>query len=121
MIDWQPTAARLGYSSEESMWQELYDGQKLSIAQLSARLGVSRNTVRLALERRGVHIRKRGGANNKSLTLSPEILDDIRQHGILTVAKKLKLNYTTLYKRLRKAGLSVADLRGSKEKADAGI
>jgi transcriptional regulator of acetoin/glycerol metabolism len=111
MIDWVPVVQRLGYASEDAMWKDLYDAQRLSIAALAQRLGVSRNTIRHTLERRGVTLRGRGGANNNALDLTDAVIEEVRQHGVMAVAKRLEINYTTLYKRLRARGLSVADLR----------
>jgi hypothetical protein len=119
MIDWTGTASRLKYPSEEAMWTELYDRQKLSIAQLATRLGLSRNAVRIELAKRGVHVRGRGGANNAKLTLTNEVLEEIRQEGVMAVAKRMGLNYTTMYKRLRKMGVTVAELRSATLKENA--
>lgn len=111
MIDWTPIAQRLGHASEEMLWHELYDVQKLSITTLATRLGISRNTIRQALARRHIQVRGRGGPNNLVLALTPEVIEEVRRDGVLAVAKRMELNYTTLYKRLRRAGIRVADLK----------
>jgi transposase-like protein len=110
VIDWTTTWTRLGFASEEEMWADLYDRQKLSIADLAGRFGVSRNTIRLALGRRATAVRGRGGAN-RTARLPEDIVAQVKEKGVLAVAKSLGLSYTTLYKRLRKIGVSVADLR----------
>jgi len=111
MIDWAPTAARLGYESELAMWTDLYIDRGLSISTLATKLDVSRNTVRTSLERLNIAIRKQGGPNNQKLNITDELVDEIKREGIAAVAKRLNLSYTTVYKRLyRVRGLKVSDL-----------
>lgn len=99
-IEWDETAVKLGFESEEAMWQDYYIVRKLSITQLAERLGVSRNTVRAALERLEIPVRSRGGPNNQKLDVTDELVDEIRRDGIAAVAKRRGLSYTTVYKRL---------------------
>lgn len=110
MIEWAPTAQRLGYTSELDMWTDLYCVRKLSISMLAVKLDVSRNTVRTSLERLNIEVRKQGGPNNLKLDVTDGLIDEIKREGIAAVAKRLELSYTTVYKRLRARGLKVADL-----------
>ena len=111
MIEWGPLVKSLGYDSEMKMWEDLYTTRKLSVAQISRKLDISRNIVRNALGRSNIELRGRGGPNNARVVLTKELLDEIRLDGIAVVAKRLKLDYTTLYKRLYKRGLTVKGLR----------
>jgi transposase len=112
MIDWALLATKLGYADEVSMWQDLYTAKGLSVKQLSKKLDISRNTVRLALEDSGIEMRPRGGPNNKKLDITDALVEEIRQKGISAVAKELGLSYTTVYKRLyRVRGLTVTALQ----------
>lgn len=118
-IDWDSVAQRLKYANALAMWQDLYGQQSLSISQLAERLGISRNAIRLALIKAGVVRRTRGGAqNNKTVVVTPDLLSEIRRNGVAAVAKRLDVNGTTLYKRLRAAGIDILKLR-REEGADA--
>lgn len=110
MIEWKALATRLGYESEEAMWKALYDEKHLSIAALSGRLGISRNAIRATLRKRGA-LRKRGGANNVLEEMPAALLEEVRRDGVMTVAKRMGVKYATLYKRLRKAGVTVTELQ----------
>jgi transposase-like protein len=111
MIDWTPVAQRLGYDTEWAMWNDLYVTRALSITQLAKKLDVSRNTVRSALDRLQIDIRRRGGPNNQKLEITDELIEEVKKDGVAAVAKKLGLPYSTLYKRLyRVKGLTVGDL-----------
>jgi transcriptional regulator of acetoin/glycerol metabolism len=111
MIEWEVLAQRLGYADEDAMWRDRYSEKKTSIAALSVSLGVSRNTIRQRLEAKNIDLRSRGGANNNSLDLTDEVIEEVRRDGVMAVAKRLEINYTTLYKRLRTKGITIADLR----------
>lgn len=112
MISWETLALTLGYDSPLEMWTDLYVTRKLSIAQLSRKLDVSRNTVRDSIRRAGIKLKGRGGPNNRRLIVTDELVEEIRRDGISTVAKRLEIDYTTLYKRLRNIrGLKISDLR----------
>jgi len=115
MIEWAVIAEKLRFASSDAMWKALYVEQRLSITKIAERFGVSRNTVRGELLKRGL-LRKQGGPNNVTgVELTSDLIDEIRREGVLAVAKRLGINYTTLYKRLRKLGLSVTDLRTSSD------
>lgn len=103
MIDLEPVFTKMGYKSESDFWIDLYVTQGLSISQLIIRLGISRNTIRARLEKHGIPIRSRGGANNQKLEITDELINEIRDEGITPVAKRLGLSYTTIYKRLYRA------------------
>lgn len=111
MIEWPKVARSLGYSDDVALWKDLYETKKLSIAQISKKLDVSRNVVRENLAKAGVVMRKQGGPNNARVVLTDDLLDRIRKDGVAAVARDLGLDYTTLYKRLRLRGMSVASLR----------
>jgi len=112
MINWDEVAAKLGYTSEVSLWVDLYTTRGLSISQIARKLDVSRNTIRGSLEKAGIQIRKQGGPNNQRLVVTDELVDEIRKDGVAVVAARLGLDYSTLYKRLRNVRkLKVSDLR----------
>jgi transposase-like protein len=111
MIEWNAIAQRLGYADENSMWRDLYDVKKKSIAALAGELGVSRNTIRHTIRARGIAVRGRGGANRNVLDLTDEVIAEVKRDGVAAVAKRLGINFTTLYKRLRKHGVDIAELR----------
>ena len=111
MINWERTYTRLGYESEVDFWTDLYCKKGFSIAALATKLDVSRNTVRSALERLKIEIRKQGGPNNQKLAeVDGAIIEEIKKDGIAAVAKRLGLSYTTIYKRYRIYTLKVSDL-----------
>jgi transposase len=108
MIDWEGTAKKLGYESERKMWLDFYVARKMSVTALSEKLDVSRNSIRDALARNAVPIRKQGGPNNQKVEITDEIIEEIREKGISAVAKRLGVTYTTIYKRLyRRSGTVV--------------
>lgn len=116
MTDWTRLSSSLNYGDERSMWEDLYTVRKLSISQIARKLDVSSNTVRASLMRHGVTTRKRGGPNNQRLVVTDELVDECRRDGIAAVARRLDLDYTTVYKRLyRVRGLKVSDLRKKRE------
>ena len=120
MIEWAALTKSLGYDSETAFWQDLYVEKKLSIAQLSRKLDVSRNVIRDCLKKAGVTSRKRGGPNNSKVVLTEELIEEVRKDGIAVVAKRLEMDYTTLYKRLYKRGITVASLRAPLSQAVLG-
>lgn len=112
MIDWLSTSKLMGYDDDVEMWRDLYESKSLSISQLSRKLGVSRNVVRACLEKAGIKKKKRGGPNNTRCVVTDEMVEEIRRDGISAVAKRLGLDYTTLYKKLKRVrGLTPKDLR----------
>lgn len=111
MIDWDTTASQLGYDSPQAMFRDLYVTKHLSIAQIETKLDVSRNVIKEQLLKAGIPKRKPGGPNNAKVVLTQELLDEIRKDGVRAVADRLKLSYTTLYKRLRLRKISVKSLR----------
>lgn len=111
MIEWEPFAKGLGYSSAPSMWKDLYETKQLTVAQISRKLNVSRNVVRANLTKAGVKMKGRGGPNNSRVVVTDDLLNEIRKDGLTTTAARHNLDYSTLYKRLRARGLSVASLR----------
>jgi len=116
MIEWNSVASALGYTGEVEMWKDLYTTRRLSISQLSRKLDVGRNTIRASLGKSGIVLRKRGGPNNQRLVVTDELVEEVRKDGVAAVAKRLKLDYTTLYKRIyRVRGLTVKSLRTGSE------
>ena len=100
MIHWSAIAGGLGYSSELAMWRTLYTGQRLSISQLAARFNVSAPTIRDRLTQCSVPKRKRGGAKLGS-QLTAEEAALIKKEGIGPAARRLGVQYSMLYKRVR--------------------
>lgn len=100
MTDWTPVFSRLGYKSETEMWEDLYIAQGMSITELAKSLGVSRNKIRASLTNCGVPFRGRGGPNHQKLEVTDELIEEIKKDGIAAVAKRLRLSYTTVYKRV---------------------
>lgn len=120
MIDWVGTATRLGYESPTKMWEDLYEGKKLSLVQIQRKLGVSRNVIRHELVKAGIVSRTRGGPNNKKIVITDDLIDEVKKIGITAVAKRLGLDYTTLYKRIyRLRGLRIRDLRRTVEPTES--
>lgn len=64
-LNWQELAESAGYKNPKDMLTYLYSHQKMSLFSIELRLGVSHGTVRQALAKYGVPIRKRGGPWNK--------------------------------------------------------
>jgi len=121
MIKWEETAVQLGYASPEAMWEDFYCKKRIPISKLATQLDVSRNAIREALERYGVKIRGRGGANNTKIEVTDELIERIRKAdgSIAVIAKELGVSYTTLYKRLyRVKGFKMEDIQ-PKPAADA--
>jgi transposase len=108
-ISWELTASQLGYGSELELWTDLYVTRGFSISELATKLDVSRNTIRTALERVKIDVRKQGGPNNQKFDVTDEIIEEIRLNGIAAVAKRLDLSYTTVYKRVKIRATDVAD------------
>lgn len=103
MIDWDTFSKTLGYVGEKEMWGRLYDQDKLSIAQLSQRLGISRNTIRARLQHHEVAVRSRGGVNRVKEGLNDEVVKEAMEKGVAAVAAERGIEYNTLYKKVRKA------------------
>lgn len=111
MSEWDEFCSQLGYKNEGDMWKDLYITKDLSITDIARKLNVSRNVVRAALARTNIPPRKRGGPNNSRLVMTEELLEEVKKNGVMAVARRLGLDYSTLYKRLRLRGISVKSLR----------
>ena len=109
MIGWEDLAKELGYADEVTMWKDRYEAQKVSITVLAANLGVSRNAVRSALERCNIPIRTRGGANNCKFAITDALVEEVKKDGIKSVAERLGVSYSTLYKRIYGASVEEVD------------
>lgn len=59
--NWKGLATSLNYTTETEMWQDLYLEQKLTIQQLSLRLGYGTHTIRRRMLLCSIDMRQRGG------------------------------------------------------------
>lgn len=108
--NWELMAHQLDYACAGDMWKDLYQTKALSTAAIARKFGVSQNTVRAELAAAGIPFRSRGGPNNTKISMTPELAEEIREKGMATVAKELKLKYGTLYKRYVKyRGVSIRE------------
>lgn len=99
--DWSAFASSLFYDSEFDMWFDLYVTHQNSLSQLAEKLGYSSATILARLELYNIPKRSRGGANNKARI--GRILHLMDQRVVFstkskTLAKKLKANFTSIWK-----------------------
>jgi len=102
MTDWEKMAKDRGYADAKEMLTKEYEKQR-SIEALSQELNISRHVIRVALERHGVIVKKQGGPQHMKFVLTEQVLDLVEELGISIVAKRLGLDYSTVYKRTKKA------------------
>jgi hypothetical protein len=107
-IDWTRVAHRLGYATELVMWQALYEEKKLSIVQLGVRFGVGSLSVRAALGRNRISIRRKGGAKRRRSLLTESELLAVRAEGLPKAAKRLRVPYATLYQKVKRSEACIA-------------
>lgn len=101
-MNWTPVSSALGFADELTMWKKYYEVDKMAIAEIASRLGVSHNAVRDRLVACGIELRKRGGPNHQKLEMTDEIRARCEAEGTKSVADSLGLSYTTLHKQLKK-------------------
>jgi len=101
-IDWAAVAKRLAFEGEADMWKRLYTDQRLPITELSERFGVSKAAVRAALLRNKVPLRTRGGwtTNPGEIPGPPDLEEQVARDGVATVAQRLELTISAVYKRI---------------------
>jgi len=104
MIRWEGISKDLGYGDEAAMWRDLYG--KYSAPVLATRFGVSVNTVRDQLRRHSIQLRPQGGANFRKVVLDEDMIREIRARGVREVAKERDIDVTTIYKLMKKKGLT---------------
>jgi hypothetical protein len=106
MIDWDTVAQKLRFPSEKAMWEYFYNAQVLPISTIADRFGVNQGTVRDALRRCGLIIRQRGGPHNKGSRRWPktddELLALVEKFGVIKTAKRIGLEKSTVFKRVRR-------------------
>jgi hypothetical protein len=97
--DWQALANRLGYSNELEMFQDLYELQELSVADIGRRLDYTGAAIARRLELLNIERRSRGGANNqRSQKLKLWRVDQrvLWCYGRSVVAQALRVSSSTL-------------------------
>lgn len=123
MIKWEKLARERGFTilqedplitvgDPKAMLEALYK-QFNSIEGIASELMVSRHTVRVAFEHFNVPVKTQGGPTRTKLVVTEDLLDEIEANGLTAVAKRLDLDYTTVYKRTREL------LRKRKEQREA--
>jgi len=96
--DWETTATSLGYLGEKEMLEDLYLTRKFSLAIIARKLGTSSAVVASHINKAGITLRKRGGANYVKVIPTPELEERVRVEGVQQVADALGVDYSTLYK-----------------------
>ena len=66
MIDWTVEAKNRGFASGHSMLWTLYNDRGMSAVQIAEYLLVSKDSVIRGLRMFNIHVKTRGGPNNKS-------------------------------------------------------
>lgn len=89
-----------GYEDYKSMLVELYAVQRLSLAELAARCGISTERLKRHLARYGLTLRGRGGANNVKVVITPELRREVLLDGVPAVAKRLGVSPLVLYTKM---------------------
>jgi hypothetical protein len=107
--DWTALAKALGFESAKAMFDKLYTEDGTSVATLAFRFSVSVNTLRIALANHGVQVRARGGTNFQKFVLTEDTIAMIKTDGIRATAEKFRVDYTTVYKAARRAGILTKD------------
>jgi DNA invertase Pin-like site-specific DNA recombinase len=107
MIDWPKIAAERGFVTDEkgdpkAMLCSLYKEHK-SIEAIANELLISRHTVRLAFERFQIEVKGQGGAQYVKFAVTEDLLDEIESTGVTAVARRLGVDYTSVYKRTKDA------------------
>lgn len=108
-IPWEKYAKDLGFRDEKEMWVRLY--AKYSIPQLAARFATSQGAIRAQLRAHEIASRSPGGPNNQKVDLTEDLLILIKERGIASVAHEQGLDPTTLYKALKRKGLTTRKLK----------
>lgn len=100
-LNWDERAKLFGYNSEQEMFEDLYVGCDLSIAEIAGRLGVGTATVGKRLNRCNIQPRPKGGANNQKRM--GKILHRLDQRVVYfnptgTIAELLGISNSLVYK-----------------------
>lgn len=118
-INWDAVASHLNYSTETEMWKDFYLTQKLSIAALEKKLGVTRPTIRAALLRCGLSLRGRGGPHRVKIRISDEqLLKEVNETGPRNVAYHYEVSMTCITNRIRQAKERLASSKTQAEKKE---
>jgi transposase-like protein len=84
------------------MLEVMYKEHK-SIEGIANELMISRHTVRLAFERFQIEVKTQGGAQYVKFDVTEDLLDEIEATGVTAVARRLGVDYTSVYKRTKDA------------------
>jgi DNA invertase Pin-like site-specific DNA recombinase len=74
-----------------------------SIEAIANELLISRHTVRIAFERYQIGVKTQGGAQYIKFEVTEALLDEIEAVGVTAVARRLGVDYTSVYKRTKDA------------------
>jgi DNA invertase Pin-like site-specific DNA recombinase len=125
MIDWPKIAKERGF-----VWGELENGdpkamlcalykEHKSIEGIANELMISRHTVRLAFERYQIEVKTQGGAQYVKFDVTEDLLDEIEATGVTAVARRLGVDYTSVYKRTKDARRKRREQREDSEQPSA--
>jgi hypothetical protein len=122
MIDWKKIAKEHGFVCEDvgdpkAMLQAMYKEHK-SIEAIANELLISRHTVRLAFERYDIDVKGQGGAQYVKFAVTEELLDEIEAVGVTAVARRLGVDYTSVYKRTKEERRRRKEQRTAQEPVD---
>ncbi len=90
-----------GYVDYRTMLYELYVVASTSIVRLNALTGIGPNRLKRHLKMYGLDIKGKGGANNVKIVMTPILLREIALYGVPTVARRLGVEPSVLYNRLK--------------------
>jgi transposase-like protein len=93
--------------------------QHKSIEGIANELLLSRHTVRLAFERYDVEVKGQGGAQYVKFEVTEDLLDEIEATGVTAVARRLGVDYTSVYKRTKEERRKRKEQRTEPEPVDA--
>lgn len=97
------TVAKLaGFPDYKSLLQQRYQVECVSLQDLAENLHISQPRLKKHLEKYGIPLRKRGGANNVKIVLTAELIQEIARDGIPAVSMRLGVESSVLYARIRR-------------------
>jgi DNA invertase Pin-like site-specific DNA recombinase len=126
MIDWCKIAKERGFVAGEmdtgdpkAMLEAMYKEHN-SLEGIANELFISRHTVRIAFERYQIGVKPQGGAQYVKFDVTEDLLDEIEAIGLTAVARRLGVDYTSVYKRTRDARRKRRELQTAQEQSVSG-